>query len=92
MMGSNGLGYCQDCGGTLLPHARSGASRGSCHCPRGPGYINGTLFYGTDRLPEYAVVWMGGEVQLDPPTLDNAVRHLNQLRADYNAAQEGATS
>lgn len=79
---------CTDCGGTILDHAHAGAPRGSCHCPRGPGHVIGTLLYHTDEHPgggaTYAVAWEGRVVPVEPPTLTRAVDVLNMLRMQLN--------
>lgn len=80
---------CPVCGGTILPHATSGAERGSCHCPRGPGRIKARMYYGTESRPggyrEYDVEWFGDVIPIEPPTLQAAVDHLNALRSALGA-------
>lgn len=81
---------CRFCGGTILPHAASGAERGSCHCPRGPGRVHATLLYGTATEPArrvYAVEWEGRVVPVTPPTLPRAVQVLRELRQQWAAQQ-----
>lgn len=80
---------CKQCGGTRLPHAASGAERGSCHCMRGPGRVRAKLHYATETQPAmrtYSVEWMGEEVHVDPPTLPNAVLELERRRRDWRRA------
>lgn len=80
---------CKQCGGTRLPHATSGAERGSCHCFRGPGRVRAALLYSTATAPAmrtYAVEWLGEEVAVTPPTLPNAVLELERRRRDWRRA------
>jgi hypothetical protein len=75
-----GVRTCTTCGGTLLPPSISGAERGSCHCPRGPGRI-------WTRPFGYEVEWFGDFIPVEPPTLAAAVAHLTMLRAAWRAGQ-----
>ncbi len=82
---------CTACGGTILPPASSGAERGSCHCPKGPGRIKARMLYSTESTPAhtvYSVQWEDGIHEVQPPTLDRAVALLMALRKAWWSIHE----
>lgn len=93
----DGVETCTFCGGTVLEPGRMGHARGSCHCYKGPGHVNGRALYGTDadesldtaRLPyEYDVHWLDGEIIHHTPDLSAAWRFLKEKRAEWWNAQD----
>jgi hypothetical protein len=79
---------CTACGGTILPPARAGAPRGSCHCWRGGGRVSGTRYNEGPAQPvvyRYTVHFptFHSNAVDDGASLEDAMRRLLALRTEY---------